>query len=80
VKRRSRHKVIYNRRKWQVTRRQILFENPLCQFPGCGEIAVDVHHAGGYANPFDPAGLEALCKRHHGEITRAEQLQRRELR
>jgi hypothetical protein len=25
-------------------------------------------------DPFDSASLEALCKQHHGEITRAEQL------
>ena len=42
-------------------------------------LVVDVHHADGYDDPFDLAGLEALCKRHHGELARAEQLQGRGL-
>jgi hypothetical protein len=33
----------------------------------------------GYDDPFDLAGLEAQCKRAHGELTRAEQLQGRGL-
>lgn len=73
---RRKYRWLYGSRKWKFTRRRKLFETPLCEHLGCGHLAVDVHHAGGYDDPYDLAGLQALCKRHHGEITRAEQLGR----
>jgi 5-methylcytosine-specific restriction enzyme A len=72
----SEWKPLYNTRRWEYTRRKKLFSTPLCEHPGCNEIAVDVHHAEGHERFFDLSGLEALCKRHHGEVSRAEQLGR----
>jgi 5-methylcytosine-specific restriction endonuclease McrA len=64
---------IYNSKRWQVLRRRVLFEQPLC---ACGEIAVDVDHItpleqGGA--PYERANCRGMCKRCHGEKTRKEQ-------
>jgi 5-methylcytosine-specific restriction endonuclease McrA len=67
------NRAIYNSKRWQILRRSVLFENPLCR---CGQIATDVHHRhdisqGG--DPWDRAALEALCKSCHSQITRGRQ-------
>jgi hypothetical protein len=69
----SQYKPQYNSRRWKFTRRRVLFERPICEHPGCDRLAVDVHHANGHENFFAMAGLQALCKKHHGKVTRAEQ-------
>ena len=56
-RRRSEHKSIYNTRKWTFTRRRVLFERPLCE--RCGGIATDVHHRGGYDDPYKLKGVRA---------------------
>ena len=68
------HKPKYNSKKWTLTRRRKLFRTPICEHPDCDRLAVDVHHANGHEDFFNLDGLEALCKEHHGEVTRAEQL------
>jgi hypothetical protein len=47
------------------------------QYNGCDRLAVDVHHANGHEDFYGLEGLEALCKEHHGEVTRVEQTGRR---
>lgn len=65
------NKSVYNTKRWQILRRSVLFNHPLCE---CGEIATDVHHIrdiqhGG--DPYLPANLQALCRRCHSRITKA---------
>lgn len=71
------HKRIYNSRKWKMTRRRILIEQPLCQWPGeeGHAIASDIDHIvpldkGG--NPWARSNLQPLCRKHHGMKTREE--------
>lgn len=71
VTHRNRH--IYGSKRWDIFRRRVLFEQPLCP---CGAIAVDVDHiqslkAGG--KPFSRANCQGLCKSCHSRKTRAEQ-------
>jgi 5-methylcytosine-specific restriction protein A len=70
---------IYRTRRWQLLRRHVLYEQPLC--PGvlertCGAIATDVHHIqdiddGG--EPWARSNLLGLCKHCHSRITRLSQ-------
>lgn len=67
---------IYRTRRWQLLRRRVLFEQPLCP---CGAIAVDVDHIrsleqGG--KPYERANLMGLCKACHGRKTKREQATR----
>ena len=66
-------KKIYNSKRWQVLRRSVLFNHPLCI--ECGEIATDVDHItpieqGG--DPWSRANLQTLCHRCHSMKTRTE--------
>jgi 5-methylcytosine-specific restriction enzyme A len=66
---------IYNSKRWQILRRWLLFDNPLCQC-GCGELATDVDHVvpldqGG--DPWDPSNLQCLARNCHSRKTRMEQ-------
>jgi 5-methylcytosine-specific restriction enzyme A len=64
---------IYGSKRWQILRRSILFNHPLCP---CGQIATDVDHITPIAkggDPWTPANLQALCAPCHGQKTRAEQ-------
>jgi len=68
-----RNKKIYNTKRWQVLRRSVLFNHPLCE---CGEIATDVDHVvpmhqGG--DPWSRANLQTLCAHCHGQKTSQEQ-------
>lgn len=73
---RSRNAPLYNSKRWKLTRKKVLSEQPLC--PGvlgqpCGMIATDVHHiidvqAGG--DPWARDNLTALCHACHSRITR----------
>jgi 5-methylcytosine-specific restriction protein A len=68
-----RNRSVYNSKRWQMLRRRVLFDHPLCS---CGEIATDVHHIqdieqGG--DPYSRANLQALCHSCHSRITRASQ-------
>ena len=65
---------IYRTKRWKITRRAYLFDHPLCEHHGCGLIATDVHHRvdiGQGGDPWHPENLQALCKPHHSQITRA---------
>lgn len=68
------NRAFYNSKRWQITRRKVLFDQPLCE---CGQIASDVDHirpieAGG--NPWARWNLQGLCKSCHGRKTRMEQV------
>lgn len=63
-------KQVYSTKRWAMTRRKVLFLNPLCE---CGEIATDVHHIRDLADggvPYDQANLEAMCHSCHSKHTR----------
>lgn len=66
---------LYRTKRWKLLRKRVLYENPLCQAPGCEDIATDVDHItplfdGG--PPLDRSNLQALCKRHHSLKSRQE--------
>jgi 5-methylcytosine-specific restriction endonuclease McrA len=66
---------IYSRKKWQLTRRKQLANEPLCR--ACGQIATAVDHIvpleqGG--DPWSSDNLQSLCLHHHSVKTRQEQL------
>lgn len=70
---------IYRTRRWQLLRRRVLYEQPICA--GCdNELAVDVDHIiaiedGGA--PWARNNLQGLCVPCHSRKTRREQLARR---
>jgi 5-methylcytosine-specific restriction endonuclease McrA len=71
---RSPNKTVYNTKRWDLTRRHVLTQHPLCE--QCGAIATQVHHrediqAGG--NPWALDNLEALCGPCHSRISRQRQ-------
>lgn len=69
-------RAIYATKRWKLLRRRKLFETPLCEAEGCGEIATDVHHRTDLADGGDPwklANLQSLCHSHHSRETRAAQ-------
>lgn len=61
--------------KWQRTRRRYLRTHPHCEQAGCLKPAEDVHHLDGKGphgpRGHDPRNLQALCHRHHSQITAA---------
>jgi 5-methylcytosine-specific restriction endonuclease McrA len=69
---------IYRTRKWQLLRRRVLYDQPLC--PGvldatCGDLAEHAHHIIDIADGGDPwarANLIGLCASCHSRITRQE--------
>jgi 5-methylcytosine-specific restriction protein A len=66
------NKSIYSSKRWQMLRRKVLFEEPLCS---CGEIATDVDHIqpierGG--QPWSRANLQSMCHQCHSIKTNAE--------
>lgn len=70
------NKTIYNTKRWQILRRSVLFNHPLCP---CGEIATDVDHI----NPIEQGGdawsrqnLQALCHSCHSIKTNREMTSR----
>lgn len=66
---------IYRAKRWQLLRRRVLFEQPICA--GCNTaLAVDVDHItplnqGG--QPYNRANVQGLCRHCHGQKTRQEQ-------
>lgn len=62
-------------RRQQRMRRQQLDREPICQWPGCGRLAVTADHvvnvAAGGAK-YDPDNLQSLCEPHHRAKTQAE--------
>ncbi len=67
---------IYRTARWRHTRKRVLFAQPLCAVEGCGEIATDVDHIVPLpeGDPYALSNLQGLCRRHHSEKTRREQL------
>jgi 5-methylcytosine-specific restriction endonuclease McrA len=66
---------LYRTKRWQITRRRVLFNHPLCR--ECDRIATDVDHITPLAeggDPYNLANLQPLCQRCHGRKTKAEQL------
>jgi 5-methylcytosine-specific restriction endonuclease McrA len=75
IKARSPWRWVYKSRRWQLVRRQVLFEQPVCAGEGCIELSVDVDHIvplqdGG--PPFERTNLQGLCVRDHAVKTRQE--------
>ncbi len=69
-------RVIYNTKRWKLTRRAKLTQSPICE--RCeAQLATEVHHRtpiaeGGPEHAMD--NLEALCKSCHSQATRREQV------
>lgn len=69
-----RNKHIYGSKRWQILRRRVLFEQPLCAC-GCGRIAEDVDHIQsieGGGDPWARENLQGLTHSCHGRKTRRE--------
>jgi 5-methylcytosine-specific restriction enzyme A len=67
-----RNKNLYNSHRWQIQRRRVLFEQPLCE---CGMIATDVDHIVAYedgGNFWDRANMQGLCASCHSAKTSRE--------
>lgn len=67
------NKQVYNSKRWQVLRRSVLYNHPLCE---CGQIATDVDHIVPLPEgaPYSPANCQSLCAVCHGRKTKREQL------
>ena len=71
-------------RRWRRVRQAKLDQNAedndgLCEY-GCGRLAVEVHHEGGFrteAERYDRRRLRALCHECHAEATSAQSRQAR---
>jgi 5-methylcytosine-specific restriction endonuclease McrA len=69
------HKSFYDTKRWKLTARHIKFQRPLCE--RCDNaLSQEVHHDPPLhvlletgRNPYDPAGLVALCKPCHSAVT-----------
>jgi 5-methylcytosine-specific restriction enzyme A len=60
---------------WLKLRRMVLARNPLCQHPGCTEVATDVDHIlrREWGGEDSLENLQALCHYHHSQKTAREQ-------
>lgn len=70
-----RNRPVYNSKRWQVLRRRVLFEQPLCP---CGGLAVDVDHIVALEDggaPYERANCQGLCRSCHSKKTRKEATQ-----
>lgn len=68
------NKSLYSSKRWQLLRRQVLLEQPICAC-GCGHLSEDVDHItpverGGA--PFDRNNLQALTHACHSSKTKRE--------
>lgn len=67
----------YSTRKWRMTRREHLYENPWCAVCAAIHIrteATEVDHVfrkEDVDDPYDHANLRSLCKLHHSQKTLA---------
>lgn len=67
----------YGTKRWQILRRRVLYEKPICAVEDCWRIATDVDHIKPLAEGgamWDRKNLSGLCAKHHSQKTRAEQL------
>ena len=67
-------KRLYNSKRWQATRKRVLFEQPLCA-NGCDAISTDVDHIKAIEDGGDPwarSNLQALCAPCHSRKTSRE--------
>jgi 5-methylcytosine-specific restriction endonuclease McrA len=68
---------VYSTKRWQLLRRTVLFEQPICA--GCDNaLAVDVDHVTPLAKggaPYDRTNVQGLCPPCHSAKTRREQQQ-----
>lgn len=69
-----RNRSLYGSKRWQLLRRQVLLEQPICAC-GCGRLSEDVDHItpverGGA--PFDRANTQGLAHDCHAKKTRRE--------
>jgi len=66
------NKTLYNSTRWQLLRRRVLFNQPLC---GCGAIATDVDHIRAVEDggqEWALANLQGLCAACHSRKTNQE--------
>jgi 5-methylcytosine-specific restriction protein A len=71
-----RNRTIYSSKRWEMLRRRVLFEQPICAI--CDDaLAIDADHirpieSGGA--PYERANCQGLCKSCHSAKTRREQV------
>ena len=59
-------------RQWRKTRARKLALNPLCEWPGCYDLATTVDHIDGtnyHTQRYDMNQLRSLCQPHHATRT-----------
>lgn len=63
---------------WRKRRKAFLEMNPKCNVEGCFEFATDVDHIvphqGNESLFYDDGNLQSLCRSHHSQKTRQEQI------
>lgn len=59
--------------KWRRIRAAYLRAHPVCELAACDDVSVDVHHLDGRGPEGDNrwSNLQALCHRHHSQVTGA---------
>lgn len=70
---------VYHTPQWARLRRRVLTEQPICASPGCQAPSVDVDHIVALQDggaPYARENLRGLCKRHHGQVTKAGRIAR----
>lgn len=73
------HAKVYRSRRWQILRRRVIADHPVCQQSDCTALATDVDHIVALADggaAFARSNVQALCKPHHSAKTRSELRQR----
>jgi 5-methylcytosine-specific restriction enzyme A len=72
---RKEQKRFYSSDAWRRLRRMKLHESVLCEFEGCNEVAVLVHHTKPERDfkedRLELSSLMSLCNKHHEEIHKA---------
>jgi hypothetical protein len=79
AKNRTRREPWYDRAAWDVVRSVKLQRSPMCEIEDCRDWASDVHHLDDswretrdwslFIGGLNMSNLQALCHRHHSEIT-----------
>jgi 5-methylcytosine-specific restriction endonuclease McrA len=59
---------LYHSKKWLMTRKKVLFEQPLCAIDGCLSLSTEVDHITPLSQggaEFDRSNLQGICSYHH---------------
>ena len=70
----------YSKARWQRFRKAYLRANPMCQWPGCADLATVVDHLDGIdyeTQRYDWNSVRGLCKPHHDQRTTRQSVEAR---